>query len=166
MRAVSPPARSCVSAAPRHALVAGAGPIVFALAVTLAAMAMTDAACAADAPAPDASAYSPQGADTCLGCHNDAGITGIFRTKHARPNDPRGPCGHGGLQCEPCHGRGGAQAKAGGGPPAGLTVFGPKSLATVAQQNANCLGCHQSNAAHDWASSAHAASNVACASCH
>jgi DmsE family decaheme c-type cytochrome len=28
------------------------------------------------------------------------------------------------------------------------------------------LSCHQSNAAHDWASSAHAASNVACTSCH
>lgn len=166
MRAVSPPARSCVSAAPRHALVAGAGPIVFALAVTLAAMAMTDAARAADAPAPDASAYSPQGADTCLGCHNDAGITGIFRTKHARPNDPRGPFGHGGLQCEACHGPGGAHVKAGGGPPAGLTVFGSKSPTPVAQKNASCLGCHQSNAAHDWATSAHASSDVACVGCH
>ena len=171
MRAVSPPARSCVSAAPRHALVAGAGSIVFALAVTLAAMALTDAARAADAPAPDApapdaSAYSPQGADTCLGCHNDAGITGIFRTKHARPNDPRGPFGHGGLQCEACHGPGGAHVKAGGGPPAGLTVFGSKSPTPVAQKNASCLGCHQSNAAHDWATSAHASSDVACVGCH
>jgi DmsE family decaheme c-type cytochrome len=90
----------------------------------------------------------------------------LFRTKHARPNDPRGPFGHGGLQCEACHGPGGAHVKAGGGPPAGMVVFGPKSPSTVAQQNANCLGCHQSNAAHDWASSAHAASNLTCVSCH
>jgi predicted CXXCH cytochrome family protein len=123
-------------------------------------------ALSADGPPNTDSAYSPQGADTCLGCHNNATVTGLFRTKHARPNDPRGPFGHGGLQCEACHGAGGAHVKAGGGPPAGMVDFGPKALATVAQQNANCLGCHQSNAAHDWASSAHAAGNVACASCH
>jgi DmsE family decaheme c-type cytochrome len=47
-----------------------------------------------------------------------------------------------------------------------IIAFGPKSHSTVKQQNANCLGCHQSNAAHDWASSAHAAGDVACTSCH
>jgi DmsE family decaheme c-type cytochrome len=123
-------------------------------------------AAATPAAAPTASAYSPQGADTCLGCHNNPSITGIFHTKHARPNDPRGPFGHGGLQCEACHGPGGAHVSAGGGPPAGLIVFGSKSPTPVAQQNANCLGCHQSNAAHDWATSAHAGSNLACAGCH
>jgi DmsE family decaheme c-type cytochrome len=45
-------------------------------------------------------------------------------------------------------------------------VFGAKSGTPVAVQNANCLGCHRSNAAHDWATSAHAANNVACADCH
>jgi DmsE family decaheme c-type cytochrome len=110
--------------------------------------------------------YSPQGADTCLSCHNDATIMGIFRTKHARPNDPRGPFGHGGLQCEACHGPGGAHVAAGGGPLAGLIDFGPKAQTPASRQNASCLACHQSNAAHDWASSAHAASDVACAGCH
>ncbi len=113
-----------------------------------------------------ASAYSPKGADSCLACHNDAGVTGIFHTKHARPNDPRGPFGHGGLQCESCHGPGGAHVQAGGGPLAGMVDFGAKAAAPPIKQNAQCLACHQSNAAHDWASSAHAASDVACASCH
>ena len=112
------------------------------------------------------SAFSPQGADSCLGCHGDASVTGLFRTKHARPNDPNGPFGHGGLQCEACHGPGGAHVKAGGGPLAGMIDFGPKALAPAAKQNAQCLACHQSNAAHDWATSAHAANDVACASCH
>src|ERR1039458_4128252 len=135
--------------------------VVVALAVTLDAVSLTGAARATDASVPaggaaaPASAHSPAGADTCLGCHNDATVTGIFHTKHARPNDPRGPFGHGGLQCEACHGPGGAHVKAGGGPPAGLTVFGSKSPTPVAQKNASCLGCHQSNAAHDWATSAH-----------
>ena len=118
-------------------------------------------------PQPATPAYSPQGADTCLGCHGgDANVTGIFRTKHARPNDPNGPFGHGGLQCEACHGPGGAHVAAGGGPLAGMHDFGPKALTPAVQQNAVCLGCHQSNAAHAWGSSAHAASDVACASCH
>ena len=56
--------------------------------------------------------------------------------------------------------------KAGGGPLAGMIDFGPKAHAPASRQNAPCLSCHQSNAAHDWATSAHAASNVACASCH
>ena len=30
--------------------------------------------------------------------------------------DPNGPFGHGGLQCEACHGPGGAHVQAGGGP--------------------------------------------------
>ncbi|MEP6884847.1 MAG: DmsE family decaheme c-type cytochrome [Gammaproteobacteria bacterium] len=110
-----------------------------------------------------ASDYSPQGADTCLSCHDDAAVTGIFRTKHARPNDPRGPFGHGGLQCESCHGPGGAHAM---GETSAIIDFGAKAGASTQKQNAQCLGCHQSNAAHDWASSAHAANDVACASCH
>jgi DmsE family decaheme c-type cytochrome len=127
---------------------------------------------AVDAPAPPvkspvpASAYSPKGADSCLACHGDATVTGIFHTKHARANDPLGPFGRGGLQCEACHGPGGAHVQAGGGPLAGMVDFGPKASAPAATQNAQCLVCHQSNAAHDWASSAHAASDVACASCH
>lgn len=120
---------------------------------------------AAAGPTETPHAYSAQGADTCLGCHNDPQILTIFRTKHARPNDPRGPFGHGGLQCEACHGPGGAHATA-MGELAGIIDFGPHAHASAAQQNARCLACHQSNAAHDWASSAHAAQGLACASCH
>jgi DmsE family decaheme c-type cytochrome len=47
-----------------------------------------------------------------------------------------------------------------------MVDFGPKAGASAGRQNAQCLGCHQTNAAHDWATSLHAASNVACASCH
>lgn len=124
----------------------------------------TAAAPAAASPAA-ASAYSAQGADTCLGCHNNPGVTSIFHTKHARPNDPRSPFGHGGLQCEACHGPGGAHVD-GMGDVTKIIVFGPKSQTSTQRQNSTCLACHESNAAHDWASSQHAASDVACASCH
>ncbi|HXY98316.1 MAG TPA: DmsE family decaheme c-type cytochrome [Steroidobacteraceae bacterium] len=118
---------------------------------------------AQDAAAP---AYSRKGADTCLGCHDDPALLGLFRTRHARPNDPKGPFGHGGLQCEACHGPGGAHVQARGKEPAGIVDFGPHALASPARQNAQCLGCHQSNTAHEWAASQHAASNVPCAACH
>ncbi|MEP6548931.1 MAG: DmsE family decaheme c-type cytochrome [Gammaproteobacteria bacterium] len=135
-------------------------------AATPAAATPAAASSATAGPAPAPAAYSPQGADSCLSCHSDATVTGIFRTKHARPDDPHGPFGHGGLQCEACHGPGGAHVAAGGGPLAGMVAFGSKSVTPVSVQNAKCLGCHQTNAAHDWASSAHAANNVACAACH
>lgn len=123
-------------------------------------------ALASPATALPAPAYSQKGADTCLNCHNDPSILELFRTKHAQPNDPRGPFGHGGLQCEACHGPGDAHAKARGRQPAGIVDFSVKTGAAVVKQNAMCLGCHQSNAAHDWSSSAHAANDVSCTACH
>ena len=111
-------------------------------------------------------AYSPQGADTCLGCHDDPGVIGIFRTKHARPDDPRGPFGHGGLQCEACHGPGEHTWKRAAARWRGSSTSAPKRMRRQRSKKRIVSVCHQSNAAHDWASSAHAASDVACASCH
>ncbi len=125
-----------------------------------------DAAAVTTTAQPAVSAYSPKGADTCLNCHNDPDLMGIFRTAHARPDDPRGPFGHGGLQCEACHGPGGAHVRVHGRQPAGIVDFGPGAHAPVARQNAMCLSCHQANAAHDWGASAHAANGVSCADCH
>jgi DmsE family decaheme c-type cytochrome len=120
------------------------------------------------APPPEQSAppYSAKGADTCLGCHDDPEIVSLFRTAHARPDDPRGPFGHGGLQCEACHGPGGAHVKARGRQAAGIIDFGKGAHAKAAQQNAMCLTCHQGNTAHQWGTSVHAAHEVACADCH
>jgi DmsE family decaheme c-type cytochrome len=111
--------------------------------------------------------YSDHGADTCLMCHkSDARLMTIFRTAHARPGDPHGPFGPGALQCEACHGPGGAHVKAFGVQPAGIVVFGRGSPTPVAKQNAMCLSCHQSNVGHAWGPSAHAANDVSCADCH
>jgi DmsE family decaheme c-type cytochrome len=111
--------------------------------------------------------YSAQGADTCLVCHGtDKQLMTIFRTAHARPGDPHGPFGPGGLQCEACHGPGGAHVKSFGIKPMGVVVFGSKSPTPVAKQNAMCLGCHRSSVGHAWAASAHAANDVSCADCH
>lgn len=145
---------------------ASAVPATAAAAPSTGAPAATSAVAAAAPAATAKPGYSAKGADTCLNCHSDPDILGLFRTKHARPGDPRGPFGHGGLQCEACHGPGDAHVKARGRQPAGIVDFGAKAKAPVAKQNEMCLGCHQSNAAHNWSSSAHAANDVPCAGCH
>jgi DmsE family decaheme c-type cytochrome len=117
-------------------------------------------------PAPPAPAYSHKGADTCLGCHDDASLMGLFRTKHGRPTIPGAPFGHGGLQCEACHGPGDAHAKARGKEPAGIVDFSHKGISSAAVQNGKCLACHQTNTAHLWDTTKHAAAGLSCADCH
>jgi len=139
---------------------------IVSLAIALLGSAMAQVAAAegtGDAPPP---AYSAKGADSCLGCHDDAPLLELFRTKHARPHDDRGPFGHGGLQCEACHGPGRAHVQAHGQQPAGIVDFGPHAHASVASQNGRCLTCHESNTAHEWQGSVHALNNVPCTGCH
>jgi DmsE family decaheme c-type cytochrome len=119
-----------------------------------------------DKEKPAASAFSRKGADTCLGCHDDPRLLGIFRTKHGRPTDPRSPFGHGQYQCEACHGPGGAHVKAKGNQPAGIVHFNHDGVTSAVDQNSKCLGCHEANTAHDWGTTAHAAAGIACADCH
>ena len=112
------------------------------------------AAGAAHAAGP-AAAYTEKGADTCLDCHEEAAVTGIFRTAHGRPTDARSPFGHGQLQCESCHGPGDAHANGKGKTRPSVIRFGKKSDTPKATQNEQCLTCHTKNAAH-WGANAHA----------
>ncbi len=123
---------------------------------------------AAQDDAEEAPAYSRSGADTCLNCHgDDEAVIGIFKTKHARPGDPRSPFGHGQLQCEACHGPGGAHTKRPkkGEPRTPVVQFGRGKASTIPEQNAMCLGCHNANLGN-WHVSAHQDNEVGCADCH
>ncbi len=113
--------------------------------------------------------YSRNGADSCLACHqDDAAVLALFRSKHAVPADPRGPFGHGQLQCEACHGPGGAHAgrvrRGQERPP--VIRFGPDSATEISVQNGTCLECHRSNIGFAWHSGPHGNDEVACADCH
>ncbi|MCU0760108.1 MAG: DmsE family decaheme c-type cytochrome [Steroidobacteraceae bacterium] len=110
-------------------------------------------------------AYSRRGADTCLGCHDDPAVLGLFETAHATPGDPRSPFGHGQLQCEACHGPGDAHARGRGAARPKLIEFGRDAATPVAEQDAQCLTCHAAATNH-WASAAHSRSEVGCADCH
>jgi DmsE family decaheme c-type cytochrome len=118
--------------------------------------------------ADDAPQYSKSGADTCLGCHGGSPeVDDIFHTRHARPDDPRTPFGKGQLQCEACHGPGGAHTKR---PKRGeqripVVQFGRGKVTPIRDQNRMCLGCHDSHVP-EWRASAHDDREVGCADCH
>lgn len=112
--------------------------------------------------------YSRKGADTCLACHDDETVLTMFRTKHAVPDDPHAPFGHGQLQCEACHGPGGkhtARVRRGEERPP-IPAFGSASTASVADQNSNCINCHEKDLGFAWHASSHDSNSVSCAGCH
>lgn len=113
--------------------------------------------------------YSRTGADTCLKCHDETSefpVLAIFQTPHGLRSDPRAPMA--GLQCEACHGAGGAHTGRIRGdesrPP--LPNFGPKASASIEAQNQVCLNCHQGDARTHWTGSEHAGADLSCAACH
>lgn len=127
-------------------------------------------ACGASAvAAEEEAAYSKSGADTCLMCHGRAQeVLEIFQGNHAIPTDPRGPFGEGQLQCEACHGPGGAhtgRVKRGEERPP-MIKFGSDKPTPVDVQNGACLGCHEADAGIGWHGGPHEGNDIACADCH
>lgn len=112
--------------------------------------------------------YSRKGADTCIACHDDAQTLTLFKTRHAVPTDSRSPFGHGQLQCEACHGPGGAHAprvrRGKTRPP--VINFGSDNGTDITVQNSMCLNCHDSDVGFGWHSGPHDNDEVACADCH
>jgi DmsE family decaheme c-type cytochrome len=120
-------------------------------------------------PVAVAQEYSAAGTDSCLPCHGPGmplDATPIFATPHAARNDPQSPFS--GLQCEACHGPGQdhvyAQQRGQSGLPS--VVFGRDSDTPVDEQNAVCLGCHESQGRIGWDGSRHQSADLACAACH
>jgi len=113
--------------------------------------------------------YTKDGADTCLGCHDEETVGGysasaIFKTKHAHRGDKRAPFGPGGLQCESCHGPGAAHAK--NKKATSINTFKRDSRASLDERNGTCLSCHEGASRTGWHASAHQRGNLACTDCH
>ena len=112
--------------------------------------------------------YSRKGADTCIACHGDAEVMTLFRTKHGAPSHSKGPFGAGQLQCEACHGPGGAHAgrvRRGQERPS-VIIFGSDSNTPIEAQNGMCLSCHKNDIGFSWHTGALPDNEVACADCH
>ena len=91
----------------------------------------------------------------------------IFKTRHGHRGDPDSPFG-GGLQCESCHGPGDEHAgrvRRGRERPA-IPYFSSGSEASVAEENEQCLGCHQKTSLAGWEGSTHHDQDLSCTSCH
>ena len=120
---------------------------------------------------PEEIGYSRRGADTCYGCHgNEPGFQqdAMFLTPHGHPKDDRSPFGPGQLQCEACHGPGGAhtsRVRRGETRPH-MINFGEDELAPVEVQNGMCLNCHETHIGVNWDASPHGSDEVSCAGCH
>lgn len=113
--------------------------------------------------------YSRDGADTCLGCHDDPETLALFRGKHAVPADARGPFGHGQLQCEACHGPGGehaARVRRGEERPPPVVSFEADAPEAVSTGNGMCLDCHGSDVGAAWHAGPHDMNDIGCADCH
>ncbi|MGD8830476.1 MAG: DmsE family decaheme c-type cytochrome [Pseudomonadales bacterium] len=106
------------------------------------------------------------GADTCLGCHNDASMRVIFRTAHGRKADPDSPMAS--LQCETCHGPGAEHSDRRIAGPAHPRIvdFAADSTTPAAAQNAVCEGCHERDVGLAWHGSVHERNDATCVSCH
>jgi DmsE family decaheme c-type cytochrome len=101
------------------------------------------------------------GADSCLGCHRDPELQGVFSSAHGERDDARTPFGQ--LECESCHGPQGRHPMGGR---ESIITFGEGALTPVDEQNNACLGCHESPVGNDWHAGEHAAQDLSCASCH
>jgi DmsE family decaheme c-type cytochrome len=115
-----------------------------------------------------AAEYTKEGADTCLGCHDDESATysasALFKTKHAQRGNQRAPFGPAGLQCEACHGPGAAHAK--NKKAASINTFKPDSKVSLTSRNQICMSCHEGSARTGWHAGAHERADLACTDCH
>ena len=124
-------------------------------------------------------AYSPRGADTCLGCHDESEAfptAAVFETVHGHPGVAGSPFADAayssfpaGLQCEACHGPMGEHGRrmlreADSREP--IVNFGARRNASADLQNHFCLACHEDYGRARWAGSAHEQADLACADCH
>jgi DmsE family decaheme c-type cytochrome len=118
--------------------------------------------------AAQAGEYTAEGADTCLGCHDDEtaqySASALFKTPHAHRGNKRAPFGAGGLQCEACHGPGAAHAK--NKKATSINTFKADSKATLEERNQTCLSCHEGSARSAWHTGAHERGKLACTDCH
>ena len=109
--------------------------------------------------APPAAAAQPDGyvgSDTCLTCHEDQSVHG---TAHGNAKIPGSPAAEKG--CESCHGPGAAHvADDAKGHMKKFKQMPPREVSET------CVTCHNKTEHALWDSSAHAARNLGCTSCH
>lgn len=124
------------------------------------ALSLCSTAFAADAE------YAAGGAKTCLGCHDfsaDSPVHAMLRGAHGQSDQDGTPMAQRG--CEDCHGASAPHSRAPTQVSPGIS-YGPKWSATIADQDSQCLACHEDNAAKHWADALHMVNDLTCVTCH
>jgi len=102
------------------------------------------------------------GADTCKGCHDDAGKS-IEASPHFRIGTSKKIRGEETHGCESCHGAGAAHVEGGGDK---SKIFNFKGVRPE-QITKRCMTCHESNSEQrEFMRSTHNENGVTCTSCH
>jgi len=114
---------------------------------------------------PPGAAYTLEGVQNCMRCHDEPNVRGILQTPHAVKGDVRTPFSQ--HDCESCHGPSEAHAAGRGRnkPAPGVMFNGPRA-SPVEVQNSMCLTCHESGLRMNWQGSPHEKNQIGCASCH
>lgn len=115
--------------------------------------------------AQDAS-FSAEGTEQCLGCHDfgpEAPVHAVMAGSHGDTGNPEEMAGRRG--CEDCHGPSADHTKAPTRVAPGIS-FGPRWTATSADQDSQCLACHEDNIAKHWRDALHMVNNLTCVTCH
>lgn len=109
----------------------------------------------------------PARARECTECHDETDaypVLAIHKTPHAVLADDRTPFAQGG--CTSCHGPSVDHTRRARRNPPDLVFGRGVGSSPPAEQNAACLGCHESGQRMHWKGSAHETEDVACTSCH
>jgi len=107
-------------------------------------------------------AYTEEGAQACLDCHETEYVMGILETAHGKVEDPKTPAAT--RECQSCHG---PSAKHMTFPMQVENVyFGKKSTGDAISQNTMCLECHDNGRQENWKAGAHGFENIVCSTCH
>jgi DmsE family decaheme c-type cytochrome len=145
-----------------------AGPLLVALVFGAGSVA------AAEEPPPPAAhataAFSADGADSCLKCHDadkEVPVLPIFLTPHGSRALDGSPFAADDKQCESCHGASGEHAKRlrRNEVRADAFAFDPK-VDPIAKIDGKCLGCHDGQHRDDWEGGVHQRADVSCVGCH
>ena len=137
----------------------------------LAAAAAILALCGTPATASDAQDLVLTGDKVCTKCHDESDNPqqlAVGKTKHGTVADKKTPT------CQSCHGESRPHIDNPGGkrprPPVDVLFKQAPGSGTPAsapsERNDKCISCHQGGKRMNWASGAHATSEVACNSCH
>ena len=100
-------------------------------------------------------------AKECVSCHDfgpESPVHNVLAGSHGQSED--------GIQaCENCHG----PSESHGNSPTQVSPdvsFGPRWTATIADQDAQCLACHEENTAAHWKDALHMVNDLTCITCH